>query len=196
MNDTHPRLPRSIDVGGETIELRAMNAADEAAVVAFAQAVSTHDLLFLARDITHPKVVKAWIRDIEAETITTLLAWRGDAIVGCAAIVRDLLAWSGHVAEIRIVLLESMRGKGLGHQLTEEAFATALSAGAEKITARMTLDQKGAIAVFEGLGFTIEALLRDQVKDRTGRKHDILILSHDVARTSAQHEAYGLGEAF
>jgi RimJ/RimL family protein N-acetyltransferase len=196
MNDAKPRLPRSIDVGGETVELRLMGAADETAVASFAQAVSTHDLLFLARDITHPKVVKAWIRDIEGETIVTLLAWRGEQIVGCAAIVRDRLAWSGHVAEIRVVLLESMRGKGLGHQLTEEAFATALSGGAEKITARMTLDQKGAIAVFEGLGFTIEALLRDQVKDRTGRKHDILILSHDVARTSAQHEAFGLGEAF
>ena len=196
MNEHNPRLPRAIDLGGETIELRAMSAADEAAVLVFAQAVSTHDLLFLARDITHPKVVKAWIRDIEAEIITTLLAWRRGEIIGCAAIVRDPLAWSGHVAELRVVLLESMRGKGLGHQLTEEAFATALSGGAEKITARMTLDQKGAVAVFEGLGFTIEALLRDQVKDREGRKHDILILSHDVARTSAQHEAYGLGEQF
>jgi RimJ/RimL family protein N-acetyltransferase len=196
MNDVHARLPRTLALDGESIELRAMSAADEAAVIAFAQAVSTHDLLFLARDITHPKVVKAWIRDIEAETITTLLAWRGDRIIGCAAIVRDRLAWSGHVAEIRVVLLENMRGKGLGRQLTEEAFATALAAGAEKISARMTLDQKGATAVFEGLGFTIEALLRDQVKDRDGRRHDILILSHDVARTSAQHEAYGLGEAF
>ena len=196
MTDVQTRLPRSIEVGGETIALRAMTAADEAAVIAFAQAVSTHDLLFLARDITQPRVVKAWIRDIEAETITTLLAWRGDQIIGCAAIVSDPLAWSGHVAEIRVVLLQSMRGKGLGHQLTEQAFATALAAGAEKISARMTLDQKGAVAVFEGLGFTIEALLRDQVKDRDGRRHDILILSHDVARTSAQHEAFGLGEAF
>jgi RimJ/RimL family protein N-acetyltransferase len=196
MTDGHARLPRSIALDGETIELRLMGAADEAAVMAFAQAASTHDLLFLARDITHPKVVKAWIRDIEAETITTLLAWQGERIVGCAAIVRDALAWSGHVAEIRVILLESMRGKGLGHQLTEEAFATALAAGAEKITARMTLDQKGALAVFEGLGFTIEALLRDQVKDRDGARHDILILSHDVARTSAKHEAIGLGEAF
>jgi RimJ/RimL family protein N-acetyltransferase len=196
MTDGHARLPRSIALDGETIELRLMGAADESAVMAFAQAASTHDLLFLARDITHPKVVKAWIRDIEAETITTLLAWQGERIVGCAAIVRDSLAWSGHVAEIRVILLESMRGKGLGHQLTEEAFATALAAGAEKITARMTLDQKGALAVFEGLGFTIEALLRDQVKDRDGARHDILILSHDVARTSAKHEAIGLGEAF
>jgi RimJ/RimL family protein N-acetyltransferase len=195
-NAPHRRLPRSLDLDGEAIELRAMSGADEAAVLAFANAAPAHDLLFLARDITHPKVVKAWVREIEAGTITTLLAWRGEAIVGCAAIIRDLLSWSGHVAEIRVILLDSMRGRGLGRLLTEEAFATALAQGAEKITARMTLDQKGAIAVFEGLGFTLEAMLRDQVKDRDGRKHDLLILSHDVARMSAQHEAYGLGEAF
>jgi RimJ/RimL family protein N-acetyltransferase len=197
VNDApHRRLPRSLDLDGEAIDLRAMSGADEAAVLAFGNAAPAHDLLFLARDITHPKVVKAWVREIEAGTIATVLAWRGEAIVGCAAIIRDPLSWSGHVAEIRVVLLDSMRGKGLGRMLTEEAFATALGQGAEKITARMTLDQKGAIAVFEGLGFTLEAMLRDQVKDRDGRKHDLLILSHDVARMSAQHEAYGVGEAF
>ena len=197
MNDApHRRLPRSLDLDGEAIDLRAMSGADEAAVLAFGNAAPAHDLLFLARDITHPKVVKAWVREIEAGTIATVLAWRGEAIVGCAAIIRDPLSWSGHVAEIRVVLLDSLRGKGLGRLLTEEAFATALAQGAEKITARMTLDQKGAIAVFEGLGFTLEAMLRDQVKDRDGRKHDLLILSHDVARMSAQHEAYGVGEAF
>lgn len=197
MNDAAKlRLPRLLDLDGEAIELRAMTGADEAAVLTFANAARAHDLLFLARDITHPKVVKAWVRDIEAGTITTILAWRGEAIVGCAAIIRDPLSWSGHVAEIRLVLLDSLRGKGLGRLLTEEAFATALAHGAEKITARMTLDQKGAISVFEGLGFTLEAMLRDQVKDREGRKHDLLMLSHDVARMSAQHEAYGLGEAF
>jgi RimJ/RimL family protein N-acetyltransferase len=197
MNDiAKRRLPRPLDLDGEAIELRSMTGADEAAVLAFAKTAPAHDLLFLARDITHPKVVKAWVRDIEAGSISTVLAWRGDTIVGCAAIIRDPLSWSGHVAEIRVVLLDSMRGKGLGRLLTEEAFATALAQGAEKITARMTLDQKGAIAVFEGLGFTLEAMLRDQVKGRDGRKHDVLILSHDVARMSAQHEAYGLGENF
>lgn len=196
MNETRPRLPRVIDVEGQSIELRLMTAADEDAVLTFAREASAHDLLFLARDITHPKVVKAWIRDIEAGIITTVLARAGERIVGCAAIVRDPLAWSGHVAELRIVLLESVRGKGLGHQLTEEAFAIALAGGAEKMTARMTLDQKGAVSVFEGLGFTIEALLRDQVKDRDGRRHDILILSHDVARSMAQHEAFGLSDQF
>jgi RimJ/RimL family protein N-acetyltransferase len=60
----------------------------------------------------------------------------------------------------------------------------------------MTLDQKGAIAVFEELGFRPEALLRDHVRDGDGVKHDITILGHDVERFHAQMEAYGLTDLF
>jgi hypothetical protein len=60
----------------------------------------------------------------------------------------------------------------------------------------MTLDQKGAISTFEGIGFRPEALLRDQVKDRHGNKHDLLVLTHEVARFEAQRRAYGVSEAF
>ncbi len=89
-----------------------------------------------------------------------------------------------------------MRGAGLGRVLTQEAFATALAGGIDKMVAQMTLDQKGAIATFEGLGFRPEALLRDHVKDRDGNKHDLLMLSHEVAKFEAQRAAYGVNQAF
>ena len=60
----------------------------------------------------------------------------------------------------------------------------------------MTLDQDKAITVFEEMGFKTEALLRDHVKDRSGDKHDLLILSHDVAAVQSKMQAYGLDEAF
>ena len=45
----------------------------------------------------------------------------------------------------------------------------------------MTVDQQGAIAVFESLGFRAEALLRNHVRDRDGKAHDLVLLGHDVA---------------
>jgi len=59
----------------------------------------------------------------------------------------------------------------------------------------MTVDQRGAIAVFEGMGFRAEAFLHDHVKDREGRKHDVVILSHDVAGFQSRLAAYGVGDA-
>ena len=42
----------------------------------------------------------------------------------------------------------------------------------------MTTDQQGAIAVFEGLGFKPEAILREHVRDDAGAAYDLVVLSH------------------
>ncbi|HNU09537.1 MAG TPA: GNAT family protein, partial [Pyrinomonadaceae bacterium] len=49
-----------------------------------------------------------------------------------------------------------------------------------KVMARMAAEQRGAIQVFEKLGFKIEALLADCVIDRNDRTHDLIIMSYDV----------------
>jgi RimJ/RimL family protein N-acetyltransferase len=177
------------------IELRMMGPADEALVLEFAQKLPAHDLLFLPRNISEPKVLAAWIKEIERGSITSLLAVKSGRVVGCGTIVRDLLSWSPHVGEIRNVVSPDVRGQGVGRALSQETFALALSLGLEKLLVQMTVDQTGAIAIFEGLGFKAEALLRDHVRDLAGNKHDIVMLAHNVSQVRAQMEAYGLPEA-
>jgi L-amino acid N-acyltransferase YncA len=183
-------------IGGVEVTLRKMTPKDRAAMLAFARSLPEHDLLFLRRDITQESEVDAWIRDIEQGHIETVLAESAGKLAGYATVHRNELHWSNHVAELRVTVSESMRGQGLGRVLTQEAFALALAAGIEKMIAQMTLDQKGAIAVFEGLGFRPEALLRDQVKDRAGTKHDLLVLSHEVATFERTLTAYGVADVF
>jgi RimJ/RimL family protein N-acetyltransferase len=187
--------PRQVVTEAGPIAFRLMGAADEAAVLDFARALPVHDLLFLPRNITEPKVLTAWVREIERGTITSLLAWKGDKVVGCGTIVRDVHSWSPHVGEIRMVVSSDVRGLGVGRALTQETFALALSMNLEKLVAQMTVDQTGAIAIFEGLGFKAEALLRDHVRDRDGRTHDIVVLGHNVAHVRAKLEAYGVPAA-
>lgn len=189
------RYPRRLPSDGGEIELRLLAADDADAILAFARRLAPHDLLFLPRDISEPKVVAAWVEAARSGALFTLLATRGGEVHGCATIACDPLSWSRHVGELRVIVDAAVRGQGLGQKLTQEAFAVALENGLEKLTAQMTVDQRGAIAVFEGLGFKPEALLREHVKDRDGRPHDIVILSHNVARFHAQRAAYGLGEA-
>ena len=184
--------PRTVVCDGGNVEFRLLTPDDGAAVLAFAQTLSAHDLLFLRRDISQPKVVSAWMEATSAGRIVTVLATRADAVLGCATIVRDELSWSRHVGELRVILEPASRGLGLGGRLTQEAFALAIELGVEKLMAQMTVDQRGAIGVFEGLGFRAEALLHDHVKDRDGHTHDIVILSHDVAKFQAQMAAYGV----
>lgn len=191
-----PSYPRRERCKNTDVELRLMSRDDEAAVAAFASGLPVHDVLFLKRDIRNPKVVSAWLESIERGTITSVLALVDGEVVGCNAIVRDALSWSAHVGEVRVVVGAGMRGSGLGRLLVQEACALAVSQGVEKIIAHMTPDQRGAIALFEDLGFRAEAMLRDHVRDADGATHDLAILSLEVARLRAQFEAYGHRQVF
>jgi len=195
MTTTTRTYPREARLNGGAVTLRYMTAADREAALAFARALPAHDILFLRRDITQPEAIYIWLSGIERGRITSVLAEREGVVEGYATVDRGELSWSPHVAELRVLVSESMRGKGLGRVLTQEAFAIALGLGIEKIIAQMTVDQKGAIAVFEGMGFKPEALLRDHVKDREGNKYDLLILAHEVAKFQSQMDAYGITKA-
>jgi RimJ/RimL family protein N-acetyltransferase len=194
MSDTRS-YPRRVTTEAGEIEFHLMTRADEAAVLDFAKRLPTHDLLFLPRNISQPKVLSAWINEIERGDIVSLLALKDRAVVGCGTVVTDAHSWSPHVGEIRMVVSLDVRGKGVGRALSQETFALALSAGLEKLSVQMTVDQQAAIALFESLGFKAEALLREHVRDVAGQKHDIVVLGHNVAQVRAPMEAYGLADA-
>src|SRR5712671_792459 len=176
MSNETRSYPRQVKTDAGDIEFRMMGPPDEAAVLDFAQKLPTHDLLFLPRNISQPKVLSAWVKEIERGAITSLLALRDGKVVGCGTLVRDPHSWSPHVGEIRNVVSTDVRGLGVGRVLSQETFALALEAGLEKLVVQMTVDQAGAIAIFEGMGFKAEALLRDHVQDKAGKKHDIVVL--------------------
>ena len=187
--------PRNVKTDAGEIEFRLMSRTDAAAMLEFAQKLPTHDLLFLPRNISQPKVLSAWIDEIERGDITSLLAIKDGKVVGCSALVRDPHSWSPHVGEIRMVVSLDVRGQGVGRALSQETFALALGVGLEKLSVQMTVDQQAAIALFESLGFKAEALLREHVRDVDGKKHDIVVLGHNIAQVRSQMLAYGLAEA-
>jgi RimJ/RimL family protein N-acetyltransferase len=183
--------PRHVKTDAGDIEIRLMSPADEAAMLAFGKGLPTHDLLFLPRNISEPKVLSAWVKEIERGAISSLLAVRDGKVVGCGTLVRDPHSWSPHVGEIRMVVSLDVRGKGVGRALSQETFALALGAGLEKLSVQMTVDQQAAIALFESLGFKAEALLRDHVRDVDGKTHDIVVLGHILRRCRPRWKPMG-----
>ena len=196
MSPVTARYPRTITSNSASFDLSLMHAIDEPDVLRFARALPAHDLLFMRRDITNAKVLSAWVREIGAENIASVLARRAGEVVGCAAVVRDAHSFSPHVGDLRVLVAPSAREHGLGRALVQEAYLLALAMGLEKLTAHATADQRVAITVFEDLGFRVEALLRDHVRDADGEKFDLVVLSLDIASHQAKLELYGLPEAF
>lgn len=184
--------PLQTKLKGVTYTLRPMTLDDGERLQEFARALPPHDLLFLRRDITKPEGIKRWMDAVERGAMYTILCEDAEGIVAYSSLHLTELDWSRHVADLRVATAERTRGAGLGRLMTREAFNMALALGIEKVVARMTPDQQGARALFQELGFQPEALLKDEVKDRDGEYHDLLIMACNVHTFLAQRQAFGV----
>ena len=175
------RFPRAVSLkGGKKVELRLMGAGDLDRMLSFAHGLPADDLLFLRRNIAEPAAVKEWIADIGVGHSLTVLAIEGDAIAGYGSLHLNPASWMRHIGEIRMLAGVPYRGGGLGRVLASEIYAVAGLMGLRKLTAQMTLDQAGARATFERLGFKPEALLTDWVMANDGRTRDLLVMAYDL----------------
>lgn len=174
------RYPRSAGSGDASFELRLMGRTDAGAMVEFARSLPPDDLLFLRRNITDPAAVQGWIDNIESGSAVVVLAFAGAQLAGYASMNLNLANWMRHLGEIRLLTGTAYRGVGLGRILANEIYAVSRSLGLRKLSAQMTLDQAGARATFERLGFRPEALLTDWVMDAKGRTRDLLVMAYDL----------------
>jgi RimJ/RimL family protein N-acetyltransferase len=173
--------PREMKLAnGKKIELQLMTGASRDELLTFARALPKQDLLFLRMDLTDPRNIDEWIRNIENGRTITVLAYDAGALAGWASLHHNEVLWTRHVGEIRTIVGAAYRNMRLGVRLVEEIFEIAKDIGLKKITANMTSDQRGARAAFERIGFRPEALLSDYVVDSEGRTHDMLIMSYDI----------------
>ena len=172
---------RTVTVGDREIGLRYMTPDDADEMLRFARALPRHDLLFLPTDITEVEGLNDWIDSILIGTAGVILAVDDGGIVGFSSVTRNPARWVRHVAELRVVVAESMRGHHLGHHLTAEAFRIAVDLGVTRVMAQMTMDQLAAIRTFRELGFTPMAILHDHVIDDDGAAYDLLLMHQEVS---------------
>src|SRR5713226_2585465 len=149
---------------GTTVAIRPLLADDREEICNFFERVPEDDRAFLKEDVIDRREVEAWLDMLDPNTETVIVAEAADRIAGTAILRRAAHGWSRHVGEIRIVADPDTRRQGLGQMLAE---------------------QKGAIRVFELLGFRKEASLRNHVRDRYGNKHDLVVMANDLETTAA-----------
>lgn len=186
--------PLHVDLKGRKYLIRQLQATDGEAIMKFASNLPPHDLLYMRRDITTEAGVKRWLTGVDEERIHSVIAENAEGdMVGYSTIHQDDLEWTQHVADLRVTVSTTERGSGLGRLLIREAFNIALSLDVRRVTASMTTDQVASRNLFQELGFKNEALLKDHVRDREGKLHDLLIMACDVETFLATRQAYGVG---
>ena len=174
------------------MQIRAPSEADLDALVAFFERVPESERTFFKEPVLDRATVEGWLT---GERGRRGLAFSDDGrVVGYVAVVR-LSGWSDHVAEVRLVVDPGARGKGLGRALARWALLQALEAGISKLIVEVVAEQEGAVAMFSGLGFQAEGLLRDHVRDRDGELRDLILLSHSAADAWSAMETAGIDDA-
>ena len=173
--------PWSHRFGDVDITLREITAADRDAILDFTRALPEQDLLFMRMDITRAGVVGKWIRNIETGKTVSLLAEDGARMVGYCSLHHSEIQWTRHLGEIRLLVASDYRGKGIGGELARQTFELAAHLKLQKLVVQMMSTQQDAQTLFHHLGFVPEAMLHDWAIDRTGRTHDLIVMSREVA---------------
>ncbi len=177
--------PKSIALSdGNALTLRPLIPQDRGEVGEFFERVPQEDRAFLKEDLLNRYEVEVWLDGIDIDRETVMVAVADKRIVGTAVLQRQRQGWSRHVGEIRIVADPAFRRRGLGHVLADAILDLAQKAGLEKLLAQMVSDKPEPIRVFKRLGFRTEATFNDQVKDRHGNTHDLLVMAYYVRPAS------------
>jgi ribosomal protein S18 acetylase RimI-like enzyme len=170
----------------EVVELRPEHCE---AVLSFFRELPEGDLTFIKEDVTDPDTVRAWTTGGDR-----WVAVDGQDVLGYVAVLR-LPGWSDHVGEVRLAVAPAARGTGLGRQLARHALVAGVQAGLTKLVVEVVAEQGAALALFSELGFSGEALLRDQIRDREGQLRDLMVLAHHVGETWSEMDTIGVAEA-
>jgi L-amino acid N-acyltransferase YncA len=139
---------------------------------------ASQDRAFLKEDLLNRYEIEVWLDEIDINRETVIVAVAGQRIISAAVLQRQRHGWSRHVGEIRIVGDPTFRRRGLGYALAHAIIDLAQRTGLEKLLAEMVSDRPEPIRVFKRLGFKTEATFNDQVKDRHGNTHDLLVMAH------------------
>ena len=173
------KYPKTVVIKDDIqVLLRPMEAKDLDSLLDFFEKLPEQDRLFLKDDVTDRAIIAKWVDELNYDRILPVLAIHNDRIIGDATLHRDFFGWSKHVGEIRCVVSPDFQHMGLGSILVKELFSTAFAENLEKIVAMVMDGQKSAINAFQKIGLIQEAVLKNHVKDLSGKTHDLLILSN------------------
>jgi ribosomal protein S18 acetylase RimI-like enzyme len=170
------------------MEIRSIEPGDAQALRAFFNRTPEGDRTFIKEDVLDDAIVPAWVGEGGA---CRSVAVEDGKIVGCVSVMPGV-GWSSHVGELRLLVDQAYRRKGLGRALARRGLLDALRLGLRKIAVEVVADQTAAVAMFQGLGFQAEALLRDYVRDHAGELRDLLLLAHSVDDRSSQMATLGI----
>ena len=174
-------MTKTVKLSDQTeVLIRPMTGDDFEKSLAFFRALPEEDRETLRRDVTKTEVLQERMREIEAGKVKRLVALVDDQIVADGTVELSGHGWEEHMAELRLIIARTYRRKGLGTLMARELYGLAASEKVEELLVRMMRPQEAARSIFRRLGFHEEIVLPKFVKDRRGKKRDLILMRCDL----------------
>ena len=165
---------------GTKVTIRNLTIEDLDRLMSFYPSLPEEDLRYLRVDVTNRNIVKQRIEAAESGNIFRIIALKGDGIIADGALELTTEEWRRHQGELRVIVAEEFRRKGVGMIIMRELYFLAIEKKVEKVVAKMMKPQVAARTICKTLGFHEEVLIPDYVKDQTGKSQDLVIMTCDI----------------
>lgn len=162
---------------GTNVMLREPTMEDRESSLDFFLNLPVEDRRYLRMDVTRPGLVERRLEQAESGEVHRLWAFVGDEIAADGSLEFSADRWGGRLGEIRIIVGHEYQRRGLGTLLIQLLFHVAEARELEKIVMNMLEPQKSMRAACEKLGFRVDAVVPDYLKDQDGITQSLVIMT-------------------
>ena len=162
---------------GTKTSIRELHINDLDKLMKFFSALPPEDRKYLRIDVTNKEVVEERIKLIETGKVFRLVALSDDKIIADGALELSPEGWREHQGELRVIVARPFQHKGLGMIIVRELYFIAVEKKVEQVVVKMMRPQIAAKRIFRKLGFREEHLIPDYVRDMSGEKQDLIIMT-------------------
>ncbi len=160
---------------GTRVLLRPLVKEDYRALSDLYMNVSFEDRRYMRHDVNDPEVIRAWIDQLDYDSVLPIVAVVGDRIVGNTTLHFNR-GPARHRAEIRIFLAKDYRRRGLGNKLLQAVIDIARKKGLFMLEVQVVSDQIEVIKAMKNSGFEKACTFENYFMFPDGELRDIIHL--------------------
>jgi L-amino acid N-acyltransferase YncA len=175
---------------GAEVVIRPQRKGDLDQLFEFFRTMPDRDKRFLRYDVSKRAVLEDRFRATRTGRVKRLVAVVEDQIAADGVLELEGHGWKEHVGELRLFVSRGYRRKGLGMLMARELYKLASVNKVEEVVVKMMRPQIAARKIFRRLGFHEETLMRDYVKDLSGKVQDLVLMRSDLESLWRELEDY------